>query len=95
MLFIIPGIVKAISYSQAMMIVADNPRISARDAINSSISIMEGHKKEYFILMISFIGWLLLGIVTLGIAMIWVIPYIVATEVNFYNEISSGNYIFT
>ncbi len=46
LLFVIPGIIKAYSYSQAMTIVAENPGISAREAINRSKAMMEGHKMD-------------------------------------------------
>lgn len=87
LLLYVPGIIKAISYSQAMLIVAENPKISAREAINRSKEMMEGHKMDYFVLSLSFIGWILLGCITLGIAFIWVTPYMQATLINFYNDL--------
>ena len=89
LLLIIPGIIKGISYSQAMYILAENPEIGAREAINRSKAMMDGHKMEYFVLMLSFIGWYLLCAITFGIATIWVIPYISAAYANFYNSIKS------
>ena len=87
LLFIIPGIIKSYSYSQTMMIVAENKGIGALDAINRSKEMMEGHKADLFILELSFIGWGILTILTLGIVGIWAIPYMETTLVNFYNEI--------
>ncbi len=87
LLFVIPGIVKSYSYSQVLYIVAENPKISAREAIKRSMAMTEGHKMELFVLDLSFLGWAFLGLLTLGIAYIWVGPYINATKVNFYNEI--------
>lgn len=87
LLFVIPGIIKAISYSQAMLIVAENPKTGAKDAINQSKAMMEGHKTEYFVLGLSFIGWYFLLPLTLGILGIWLVPYVTATQINFYNEI--------
>ena len=87
LLFYIPGIIKAISYSQAMYIVAENPGISALEAINRSKAMMHGHKMDYFVLGFSFIGWALLGAITFGIAYIYVIPYMSATMVNFHNDL--------
>lgn len=86
LLLIIPGIIKGYSYSMAMYIVAGNPGISAREAINRSKEMMEGHKMELFILYLSFYGWMLLTVLTIGIAGIWTIPYMTATLTNFYNE---------
>lgn len=87
MLFVIPGIVKACSYSQAMYILAENPGIGAREAINRSKAMMEGHKMDYFVLSLSFIGWAILGGLTLGILYIWLIPYMNATFTNFYHSV--------
>ena len=87
LLFIIPGIIKSFSYSQTMMIVAENKGIGAREAINRSKALMDGRKMDYFVLGLSFIGWGLLCCITLGIAYIWVGPYMQATMVNFYNDI--------
>lgn len=91
LLFIIPGIIKSISYSQAMYILAENPEIGALEAINRSKQMMNGHKMDYFVLDLSFIGWALLGAVTFGIAYIWIIPYMSATFTNFYNSIKTEN----
>jgi len=90
LLFVIPGIVKALSYSQAMYILAENPDIGAREAINRSKAMMEGHKMELFVLGLSFIGWHLLGAVTIGIAYIYVLPYMNATMANFYNRVKGS-----
>lgn len=89
LLFVIPGIIKAYSYSMAMYILAENPEIGALEAINRSKAMMDGHKMELFVLNLSFIGWYLLCAVTLGIAGIWVVPYVSATTANFYNSIKN------
>ena len=87
LLFVIPGIIKAFSYSQAMYIVAENKGIGAREAISQSKAMMDGHKAELFVLGLSFIGWFLLVGITFGIAAIWVVPYMQTTLVNFYNNL--------
>ena len=45
----------------------------------------EGHKFDLFVLGLSFLGWALLCVITLGIAAIWVTPYMSATYANAYN----------
>ena len=87
LLFIIPGIVKGLSYSMAMYIVAENPTIGAREAINRSKAMMNGHKMEFFKLIFSFLGWVILGYFTLGLLYIWLIPYMNAAFLNFYKSI--------
>lgn len=87
LLFYIPGIIKALSYSMANYILADNPEMTAREALRESKIIMHGHKWELFVLNLSFILWEILGVFTLGIAFVYVVPYISATTANFYQSI--------
>ena len=83
-LFCIPAIVKGISYSQTLYVLHDNPELSYNKAIERSMSMMDGYKMRYFKLLLSFTGWILLCLVTLGIASFWVIPYLQAAKVHFY-----------
>ena len=87
LLFIIPGIIKGLSYSMAYYVMADNPEMTAREALNESKEIMKGHKGELFVLQLSFILWMLLSVVTFGIALIYVMPYMSCTTANFYQKI--------
>ncbi len=89
LLFIIPGIIKAISYSQALYIIAENPNMPAMEAIRQSERMMAGRKWEYFVLGLSFLGWALLLIPTLGLISIWLEPYMQMTMVNFYSDLKS------
>lgn len=84
LLFVIPGIIKSISYSMSMYILAENKGKSARACIAESKAMTEGHKMDLFVLALSFIGWMLLGCITFGIAYIWVAPYMTATFTNAY-----------
>ncbi len=84
LLFVIPGIIKAFSYSMAMYILAENEGMPALEAISRSKEMMEGHKMEYFVLSLSFIGWAFLTVITFGLAGIWVMPYMNTTMANFY-----------
>lgn len=83
----IPGIVKSLSYSMSYYVLAENPNMTAREALNVSKRITEGHKMDLFVLSLSFIPWLLLVMVTCGIAAIYVAPYMQLTITNFYHEI--------
>ena len=89
MLFFIPGIVKALAYSMAPYILAENPTLTARQALNESKRITAGHKGELFVLELSLLGWALLVAVTFGIAAIWVVPYMNATLANCYNSLKN------
>lgn len=85
LLFIIPGIIKSYSYSMSLYILAENKGKPALECINESKAMTEGHKFDLFVLGLSFLGWALLCVITLGIAAIWVTPYMAATYANAYN----------
>ena len=87
LLFVIPGIIKALSYSMSLYILAENKGKPALECINESKAMTEGHKAELFVLGLSFYGWLLLCGITFGIAYIWVGPYMQATYINAYNSL--------
>ena len=87
LLLIIPGIVKSIAYSQTVYVLKDCPELSYNQAIERSMAMMEGHKWQYFCLMLSFIGWILLVCLTMGIATLWVTPYMTATMAHFYEYV--------
>lgn len=88
LLLIIPGIVKSYSYSMAGFIMSENPEISAKEAMEMSMKMMDGNKFRLFCLRLSFIGWMLLGILTFGIGFLWIIPYMNAATAAFYDEVS-------
>ena len=90
LLFIIPGIIAAYSYTMAPYILLEHPELSAKEAIGYSKQMMKGHKFELFVLQLSFILWALLGIVTFGIAYIYVGPYITLTTTDFYHSIKGA-----
>ena len=48
---------------------------------------MEDYKIDYLLLELSFLGWLIAGIFTFGLLYLWVIPYMMVTEANFYYEV--------
>ena len=88
LLFIIPGIIAALSYAMTNYILAENPQMSASEAINLSKQMMDGNKWRLFCLRLSFIGWDILCGFTLGIGYLWLNPYKQAAEATFYREVS-------
>ena len=89
LLFIIPGIVKAIGYSMVSYILVDNPKLDAQSAIKKSEEMMMGHKMEYFKMLLGFLGWIILSLFTFGILyVLYVGPYITAAKTRFYLELS-------
>ena len=89
LLFIIPGIIKSYSYAMTPFIMAENPDITAKEAIEASKQLMDGHKGELFMLDLSFIGWTLLAALTLNIGTIFLNPYKNAAYAAFYKELTA------
>ena len=88
LLLIVPGIIKGLSYSMAPYILAEKEYyISSSDAIKESMEMMEGHKMDLFLLQLSFIGWHILSVFTLGILEIWILPWQKISETKFMLEI--------
>lgn len=77
----------SIMLSQAYLVYLDKPDFGAIDCIKASVTLMKGNKWRYFYLLISFIGYGLLIVFSLGIAMLWVAPFYEVTAVNFYRNI--------
>ena len=90
LLLIIPGIIAALSYSQTYFILTENNSVSSIEAIEKSKEIMYGHKWKFFLLLLSFFGWGILSILTLGIGFLWLIPYMYVTQAKFYDQIKHG-----
>ena len=89
LLLIVPGIIKSFSYAMTPYILKDNPNMRDNEAIELSMRMMEGHKWELFWLYLSFIGWFLLSLLTLGIGFIFLLPYVYASVANFYEDLKA------
>jgi len=87
LLLIIPGIIASIAYSQCYYLLADHPNLKPMDVIESSKVLMKGHKWQYFCLGFRFLGWILLSVLTLGIGLLWVAPYMQSAYAEFYLEL--------
>lgn len=85
LLFIIPGIVKSLSYAMTPYILADHPEMSASEAITASRIMMDGNKGKLFVLYLSFIGWGILCIIPF--VFLYVTPYMMASVAKFYDTI--------
>jgi uncharacterized membrane protein len=89
LLLVIPGLIKAFAYSMAPFIIKDNPELSPNQAINLSVRMMKGHKFDLFWLLLSFIGWFFVCLLTLGIGFLWLMPYMQTALAAFYQEVKS------
>ncbi|MFC3798736.1 DUF975 family protein [Cohnella sp. GCM10012308] len=93
LLFIVPGIIAAIRYSQAFFILRDNPGIGGLEAINRSKAMMAGNKGRYFGFCLSYLGWAILGSIPFGIGLLWVTPYFYTGLAHFYEDLNQANYV--
>jgi uncharacterized membrane protein len=88
LLLLIPGIVKAYSYAMVPYLLAD-PTVDMEDAITRSRQLMDGKKMDLFVLHLSFIGWAILGLITLNILNVfYTIPYLQLSTAGFYQELT-------
>ena len=87
LLFVIPGIVKAYAYSMAYYIKLDHPDYGWNVCITASRQLMDGHKWEKFVLDLSFLGWIIVGSLCLGVGTLWVTPYMEAANAQFYEYV--------
>ncbi|WP_278825520.1 DUF975 family protein [Lactobacillus gallinarum] len=96
-LLIIPGIIKAYSYSMTPYIVKDmvasGKQVGATDGINASKELMKGHKMNLFIFDLSFLGWNILAAITCGLGYLWVTPYYQTAKANFYRHIAGDKFL--
>lgn len=89
LLFVIPGIVKGYAYAMTPFIMAENPDMSANDAITVSVELMNGHKGELFTLDLTFIGWSILAALSCNIGNLALNPYRNAAYAAFYKDLTA------
>ncbi len=87
-LLIVPGIIAYYRYAMASFILAENPHMTASEVLRESARMMEGNKWRLFCLQLSFLGYRLLSLLTLGIAELWVAPYVGQAKAQFYHHVS-------
>lgn len=89
-LLVIPGIIFSFMFSQSYFILADDNTKSIIQCLKESAAMMKGYKLKYFVLSLSFLGWIILGLITLGIGLLWVIPYMNVTTASFYLKVKEN-----
>ena len=87
LLLIVPGIIAGLSYSMTYFILAEDPQTRALEAIRKSKAMMKGYRWKLFCLVLRFIGWWILGILSLGIGFLWICPYFSTSLANFYLDV--------
>jgi uncharacterized membrane protein len=86
MLLVIPGIIASLGLAMAVFLVIDKD-VKGQDSLKASWTMMKGHKWEYFVFGLSFIGWILLVPFTLGILLIWLVPYMTVARTIYYDRL--------
>ncbi len=84
---VIPGIILTLSYSLVPILLVKREDLGIIETLKLSRTLMNGHKLDAFVLSLSFIGWTFVGTLTLGIAYIWIYPYMSVTFTKFYLNI--------
>ena len=91
LLLVFPGIIKAYSYRMVPYILADQPELTRKEIFALSKKLMHGNKWKAFVLDLSFIGWYILSILTLGILHVFfVAPYKDMTDAALYEKLMYG-----
>ena len=88
LLFIVPGIIAALSYSH-FFILAEDSTIGALEAMEKSRKMMYEYKWKYFCLGFRFICWAILALFTLGVGFLWLFPYMMVTYAEFYEALKA------
>ncbi len=86
LLFIIPGIIKSYEYRMVPYILSENPDMPWRRALELSREMTRNEKFEIFVLDLSFLGWIFLGLLACFIGLLFVQPYIDATDAQLYSK---------
>ena len=84
-------VARSLLYSLSWYIAYDNPNMTTKEVINESARMMKGNRVKIFLLDLSFIGWAILGIFTLGIGYIWLAPYMQVSTICFYEYLLGKN----
>lgn len=84
----IPGVIATYRYAMIPYLLAEFPDLSVMDAMRESKRLMQGNKWRLFCLSFSFFGWVFVALLTLGIAFLWIEPYMQAANAAFYLEVT-------
>lgn len=88
-LLFVPGVIASLALFLVPYILKDNPDLSVMDTLRLSRKMMDGHKMKLFKLQLSFLGWIFLNVLTLGLASLWLVPYMMTTFAAFYQDVKA------
>ena len=85
----IGAIILGLAYGMVPYVIRDNKEMGVREVLRTSRLMMRGHKWQLFVLELTFIGWALLCIFTLGIGLLWLQPYMATSYAHFYEDVKA------
>lgn len=88
---IVPGVIYLVRTSMANYLLIANPKMSASTALSASNKVMSGKTGAYFALCMSLVGWYLLGLMTLGLGYVFIIPYTNLIKATYYKRNLQGD----
>ena len=92
LVLMLPVYILLLYVSQATFLICeDKDNMGVFKSMGASLDMMKGNVLKLFILNFSFIGWYILSIITLGIGLLWLIPYVGVTNCNFYRQLVKEN----
>ncbi len=91
LLLIVPGVIYLSRTSMANHLMLANPSMKPMTALSASSKVMSGKTGGYFALMMSLFGWMALGVVTLGLGLVFIMPYINFTKTVYYKRKLQGD----
>ena len=80
-------IVLILAWALTPYLLLDYPGLRVQDAMKQSKKLMRGNKWRLFLLYLSFLGWLIFSVLTFGIGLLWIVPYMEMTIITFYREL--------
>ena len=89
----IPGIIASLNYEMTEFILAENPELTAKEALEKSKEMMYGNRWRFFKLQLSFLGWMILSVLTLRIGTLWLTPYSKTAEAAFYRDLKGIEHV--
>jgi len=86
-LLIVPGIILGLGLSMAYFVMVDKPELGVIDTLKESWRIMKGNKTKFFGLTLRFVPWIILGLLCLGVGILFVLPWLQVASASFYEKI--------
>ncbi|MBQ6441421.1 MAG: DUF975 family protein [Lachnospiraceae bacterium] len=88
LLLLIATIAILLRYAMVFPLLLDQPDQKIRAAFQESRRLMDGQCKRFLLLLLSFLGYALLGLMSLGVGFLWINPYLVQSVIVFYQDLT-------